>query len=179
MIDIVDGQLFIETNFQAPNNRLVVAGVKAPGIDNWKDLVKETENVLSTSYGGGKLFASYLVDAKTEINQHNYDGELESKVQLPGIGTVFGFGAKKEETQFYYSFTSFTYPSAIYRYDVLTGESTAFRETDLDIDPDDYETKQIFYESQDGTRVPMFIVHKKGLELNGKKSHLALFIWWF
>ena len=161
-------RIYLETNLNAPNNRLVSFDISAPGATNWVDVIPETKNVLSASTGGGKLFASYLVDAKTAIKQFDIQGNPERDIDLPGIGTVFGFSGKKDDDLVYYVFTSFTNPSGVYSYDIHNGKSTELIKPDVSFDPNDFVTKQIFYESKDGTKVPMFIVHKKGLELNGK-----------
>jgi prolyl oligopeptidase len=139
-----------------------------PTRETWEDIIPETENVLSTNTGGGNIFASYLMDAKTAIKQYDYSGNFIRDVQLPAIGTSYGFGGRIEESTFYYTFTSFTYPSSIYNFDIKTGESTIYERPEVDFDPDRYETRQIFYESKDGTKIPMFIVHKKGIKLDGK-----------
>lgn len=161
-------KLYIHTNLNAPNNRLVVTDFAKPTTDTWKDLIAETESVLNTSTGGGKIFANYLVDVKTVIKQYDMSGKLEREVQLPGIGTAGGFGGKIEDKNLYYTFTSFTYPSTIFKYDIASGKSDLYEKPKVDFDPEAYETKQVFYTSKDGTKVPMFIVHKKGIELNGK-----------
>jgi prolyl oligopeptidase len=161
-------RLFIETNLNAPNNRLVSVDFSKPTVENWKDVIPETENVLSTSSGGGYLFADYTVDVKTAVKQYDMNGKFIRDVELPGIGSAGGFGAKRDDTELYYSFTSFTYPSTIFKYDMASGKSTLYYQPNVDFKPDDYETKQVFYTSKDGTKIPMFIVHKKGLELNGK-----------
>lgn len=161
-------RLFIETNLNAPNNRLVSVDFSKPTVENWKDVIPETENVLSTSSGGGYLFADYTVDVKTAVKQYDMNGKFIRDVELPGIGSAGGFGAKRDDTELYYSFTSFTYPSTIFKYDMASGKSTLYYQPKVDFKPDDYETKQVFYTSKDGTKIPMFIVHKKGLELNGK-----------
>jgi prolyl oligopeptidase len=161
-------RLIIQTNLKAPNNKLIEVDFSKPTVDQWKDLVPETENVLSVSTGGGKIFAEYLVDVKSQIKQYDLKGKLEREVELPGIGTIGGFGGKKDEKQLYYTFTSFTYPPSIFKYDIASGKSTLYEKPKVDFNPDDYETKQVFYTSKDGTKVPMFIVHKKGIELNGK-----------
>lgn len=168
VLDNEGSRLLIHTNLGAPNNRLVETDISKVTPDNWKDVIPETDNVLSTATAGGKIFADYMVDAKTEIKQYNMSGKLEREVKLPGIGTAWGFGGKKEEKELYYTFTSFTYPSTIFKYNIDTGESTLYEQPKVDFNPDDYETKQVFYESKDGTKVPMFIVHKKGIELNGQ-----------
>jgi len=159
---------YFNTNIDAPNYRLVKVDINKPDQKNWKDVIPENENVLSVNTGGGKIFANYLVDAKTAIKQYDMNGKLEREVELPGIGSAFGFGAKDEAKDFYYTFTSFTYPSTIFKYDIASGESKLYRASNVKFDPNDYETKQVFYKSQDGTKVPMFIVHKKGLKLDGK-----------
>ncbi|MFK7954138.1 MAG: prolyl oligopeptidase family protein [Ekhidna sp.] len=168
VVENKEEELIIHTNLDAPNNKLITVNFRNPSPENWKTLIPETENVMSAGSAGMKLFASYLVDAKTSIKQYDYVGKLEREVELPGIGTARGFGGIREDEELFYSFTSFTTPSAVYIYNIVTGESKLHRRPELDFNPDDYETKQIFYTSKDGTKVPMFIVHKKGLELNGK-----------
>jgi prolyl oligopeptidase len=161
-------RLLIETNLNAPNNRVVETTIGDPTINTWKDVIPETDNVLNAGTGGGYIFANYLIDAKTAIMQFDLDGKKIRDVELPGIGSAGGFGAREDEKELYYTFTSFTYPSTIFKYDIETGESTLYEQPDIDFNPEDYETKQVFYYSKDSTRVPMFIVHKKGLQLNGK-----------
>jgi prolyl oligopeptidase len=168
VIDNEGTRFLVQTNLNAPNNRVVEFDFANPAIENWKDVIAETENVLSSSTGGGNLFADYTVDVKTQVKQYDMKGKLIREVELPGIGSAGGFGAKLEDKELYYSFTSFTYPSSIFKYDIATGKSTLYNQPKVDFNPDDYETKQVFYTSKDGTKVPMFIVHKKGLELNGK-----------
>ncbi|MTI20055.1 S9 family peptidase, partial [Fulvivirga sp. RKSG066] len=164
----VGSKLLINTNLDAPNNRVVEVDASNPAPENWKTFIPESENVLSVATGGGKIFANYLVDAKTEIKQYSLEGKLEREIELPGIGTATGFSGREQDKTIYYSFTSFTYPSSIFEYDIATGKSTLYEQPEVDFNPEDYETKQVFYKSKDGTEVPMFIVHKKGLELNGK-----------
>lgn len=171
-VDNAGEMFYFRTNIDAPNYRLVKIDIKNPAKENWVDIIPESENVLRVGSGGGKFFANYLVDAKTAIKQFDMEGKLEREVQLPGIGSAGGFGAKKEDTYLYYNFTSFTSPPTIYRYDIASGESELYRQAEVDFNPEDYETKQVFYNSKDGTRVPMFIVHKKGLELNGANPTL-------
>ncbi len=161
-------RLFIQTNADAPNQRLVETTITDPTLSTWKDVIPENENVLSVNTGGGYFFANYLVDAKDEVHQFDLDGNLVRKVELPGIGNVGGFGARMRENQLYYSFTSFTSPTSIYKYDIENGTSELYERPDVKFDPEQYETKQIFYESKDGTKVPMFITHKKGIKLDGK-----------
>ncbi|HMR58403.1 MAG TPA: prolyl oligopeptidase family serine peptidase, partial [Cyclobacteriaceae bacterium] len=139
-----------------------------PSYQNWRDLIPETENSLNASAGGGKIFARYLVDVKTQIKQYDFTGKLDREVELPGIGTAGGFGGRMDDTDLYYTFTSFTYPPTIFKYDIASGKSTEYERPSVKFNPEDYETKQVFYASKDGTKIPMFIVHKKGIELNGK-----------
>ena len=163
-------RILIQTNYEAPNQRVVETTITDPSTPTWKDVIPETENVLSASTGGGYLFTNYLVDAKTEIKQYTTKGELVREVELPAIGSAYGFGTDNDKEFIYYTFTSFTYPSSIYKFDIPSGKSELYKQPDIDFNPDDYETKQVFYESKDGTKVPMFIVHKKGLELDGKNA---------
>ena len=164
----IGDRLLIETNDNAPNKRVVETTIQNPTTDTWKDVIPETENVLSASTGGGYIFANYMQDAKTQIKQFSLAGELVRDVELPAIGTANGIGGKNDDKSFYYTFTSFTYPRTIFNYDIASGESTLYESPKIDFNAEDFETKQVFYESKDGTKIPMFIVHKKGLELNGK-----------
>ncbi|MGB2869034.1 MAG: prolyl oligopeptidase family serine peptidase [Bacteroidota bacterium] len=169
--DVVDNdgsRLIIQTNLNAPNNRVVEVDCATPTPDHWKDIIPESQNVLEVSTVGGKIFAHYVVDVKTKIVQYDLHGAMEHEVELPGIGTASGFGGKQKEKETYYSFNSFTYPNTIFKYDIASGKSMLYEKPKVDFDPDAYETKQVFYESKDGTKIPMFIVYKKGLELNGK-----------
>lgn len=168
VIESEGSKLIIETNHEAPNSKVVWVDAANPSYENWKDLIPETENSLTTSAGGGKVFAFYLVDVKTQVKQYDLNGKLEREVELPGIGTASGFGGWKDDQDVYYTFTSFTYPPTIFKYNVASGKSTEYERPNVKFNPDDYETKQVFYTSKDGTKVPMFIVHKKGIELNGK-----------
>lgn len=161
-------RLLIQTNLDAPNNRVVEADFSKPGIENWKDVVPETEYALEASTGGGYLFAEYIVDVKSQIKQLDLSGKLIRNVELPGIGSASGFEAEENDRELYYSFTSFSYPTTIFKYDLGTGQSTLYSQPKVDFNPTDYETRQVFFSSKDGTKVPMFIVHKKGIALDGK-----------
>lgn len=161
-------KFFMLTNIGAPNYRVVSFDLSQPDRSHWVDVIPEGKNVLDAASGGGKLFASYLVDAKTEVKQFDTNGKLERTVTLPGIGTASGFSADEYDKELYFSFTSFTDPPTIYKYDIESGKSTLYRRPKVDFNPDDYVTEQVFYESKDGTKVPMFIVYKKGLVKNGK-----------
>lgn len=164
-----DGErFFISTNLNAPNNRLVELNINEPAPENWKDVIPETENVLEVSTGGGSIFASYMVDVKSKILQYDYNGKLIREVKLPSIGSAGGFGAEREDKELYYNFTSFTYPGTIFKYDIASGKSEMYWKPAIDFNPEDYTTEQVFYESKDGTKIPMFITYKKGLEKNGK-----------
>ena len=168
IVDNVGTKFYVLTDYNAPNQRLVTFDIKNPKQENWVDLIPETENVLSISTGGGFLFAEYMKDAVSNIKQYDYNGKLVREVALPGIGSAGGFGGKKEETTLYYSFTNYTTPGTIYSYDPKTGKSEIYQKPKVDFNSDNYESKQVFYTSKDGTKVPMIITYKKGLELNGK-----------
>lgn len=167
LIDTDGEDLLIYTNLDAENYRLVRAPANDPSPENWADVIPETENVLNVSTAGGSLFANYMVDVQTEIKQYGYNGEFIRDVELPAIGTAGGFSAEKEDDVLYYTFTSFTYPSSIYEYTIETGESQLYWNPEIDFNPEDYVTEQVFYKSKDGTKVPMFITYKKGVEKNG------------
>lgn len=168
VIDNIGTTLILETNLNAPNKRVVTVDISNPAPENWKDLIPETEHVLNVSTGGNYIFASYMVDAISKVLQYDYQGNLIREVELPGIGTVGGFGAKKEEKELYYNFTNYVTPGSIYKYNIETGATELYQKSKIDFDSDAYESKQIFYTSKDGAKVPMIITHKKGLELTGK-----------
>ncbi len=158
-------KFYMSTNIDAPNYRVVSFTLAAPTV--WTDVIPESQNVLTASTGGGKLFGNYLVDAKSKVKQFDLSGKLEREITLPGIGTAGGFSAKVEEKDLYYVFTSFTTPATIYHYEIADGKSDLFRRPKVDFDPELYTTKQVFYASKDGTKVPMFLVHRKDLKLDG------------
>lgn len=168
IIENVGSKLYIMTNMDAPNQKVVTVDASNPTPENWVDFIPETENVLSPSTGGGNIFANYMVDAVSKVLQYDYDGKLIREVELPGVGTAGGFGTKKEEKELYYSFANYVTPGSIYKYDIEKGVSELYKKPSIDFNPEDYESKQVFYTSKDGTEVPMIITHKKGLELNGK-----------
>ena len=168
-IEVVDGKFLVHTNEGAPNFRVVAIDPKAPAKENWATVIPEKPEVLSgAGTAGGYMFCQYLKDANSKIFQHQLDGTLVREIGLPALGSAGGFGGKRDEKVLFYTFTSFTYPPTIYKFDPATGASEVFREPEVKFDPSAYETKQVFYASKDGTRVPMFIVHKKGLALDGK-----------
>ncbi|WP_299883294.1 prolyl oligopeptidase family serine peptidase [uncultured Lacinutrix sp.] len=168
IIENAGSKLYLVTNLDAPNKKIVTVDASSPTPENWKDLIPETENVLSASTAGGNFFAEYMVDAVSKTLQYDYDGKLIREVKLPGVGSVGRFGAKKEDKELYYSFTNYVTPGNIYKYNIAEGTSELFRKPDIDFNPEDYESKQVFYSSKDGTKVPMIITYKKGTELNGK-----------
>ncbi len=165
-----EGPVFwFKTDFKSPRARLIAIDTTKPERANWKELIPQAEDTLTgVSTVGNCFVANYLKDARSVIKLFALDGRFEREVALPGIGSAGGFGGKRGETETFYSFTSFTVPGRIYRYDMTSGQSTIWREPKVDFNPDDYETKQVFYKSKDGTRVPMFITHRKGLQLDGQ-----------
>ena len=168
VVDNNGSTLFILTNLNAPNQRLVKVDINSPSTGNWKDLIPETENVLNISTGSGYLFARYMQDAISKVLQYDYSGELIREVELPGIGTAGGFNAKKDAKDVYFNFSNYTTPSTIYNLNPKEGNSTVFKKPVMDFNGDDFESKQVFYTSKDSTKVPMIITYKKGLKLNGK-----------
>lgn len=168
LLDNKGSQLFLVTNREAPNKKIVTVDASAPQPENWKDLIPETEYVLSPSTGGGSIFTEYMVDAVSQIKQYDYNGKLVREVELPGVGSAGGFGAKDEDEVLYYSFTNYNTPGSIYKYNIQKGTSELYWKPSIEFNSDDYESNQVFYTSKDGTKIPMIITHKKGLELNGK-----------
>ena len=174
VVDNVGDKLLVETNKGAPNGRVVLIDPKQPGETNWKVVLRERpESLASVSTAGGKLFATYLKDVTTRAYVHSLDGKLENEIALPGLGTATGFGGERDNTFVFYSFNSLSVPPTIYRYDIATKKTSVFRQPKVPgYDPSAFETKQIFYTSKDGTRVPMFLVHRKGLKLDGNNPTL-------
>ncbi|WP_432419414.1 prolyl oligopeptidase family serine peptidase [Flavobacterium praedii] len=161
-------KLFIETDLNAPNKRIVSVDVSNPKPENWKDVIPETENVLTPTTGGGYFFANYMKDAVSVVKQYDYSGKLIREIKLPGIGTASGFGSKKEEKILYYSFTNYITPPSIYSFEPKSGKSAVYQKPKVDFKSEDYQSVQVFYTSKDGTKIPMIITHKKGLKLDGK-----------
>ena len=168
VIDNVDSKLYLVTNLDAPNKKIVTVDAAAPTAENWQDFIPETENVLTASTGGGYFFAEYMVDALSKVYQYSYEGEQIREIQLPGPGSASSLDGKREDEVLYYTFTNYKTPSTIFAFDVDKGESSIYRKSGAQFDSDRYVSTQVFYTSADGTRVPMMITHKKGLELNGK-----------
>ncbi len=169
-----DGPTFyFKTDLDAPRGRVISINLNHPARADWKEIVPQSDATLTgVGYVGGKLHANYLRDARSEIKVFGVDGAFVRNVDLPGVGTAGGFGGKSTDTETFYTFTSFTAPPTIYRYDTTTGESTIYKQAKVDFNPNDFETKQEFFASKDGTRVPMFIVHKKGVTLDGTNPTL-------
>lgn len=173
VVENVGDKLLLLTNHDAPNYKLVLVDPKNPEKANWKLIIPEQPEVLQgVGTAGGKLFASYLKDASTRILQYDTQGKQERSITLPGIGTASGFGGKAEDKMFFYSFTSFVAPPTIYKYDIASGKSELFRKTEVKFNQDEYETKQVFFNSKDGTKVPIFLSYKKGIKLNGQNPVL-------
>ncbi|MBD0346715.1 MAG: S9 family peptidase, partial [Coleofasciculus sp. Co-bin14] len=164
-----DGSVFwFRTDLDAPRGRVIAININNPARDNWQEIIPQAAETLeSVGLLNNQFVADYLKDAHSSIKIFNLDGSFVREVDLPGIGSAGGFGGKRYDTETFYSFTSFTTPATIYRYDMVSGESTIFRQPEVDFNPDGYQTEQIFYQSKDGTQVPMFITHKKGLQLDG------------
>ena len=174
VVDNIGSSLLLYTDSNAPNGRLCRFDPANPGEKNWKDILPERPEPLeSVTSAGGKLFAIYLKDVTTRAYVFAVDGKLENQIPLPGLGTAIGLGGLRDDKFVFYTFTSFNFPPTIYRYDIATQQSSVFRSPDIPgFKPGDYETKQVFYTSKDGTRVPMFLVHRKGLALDGKNPTL-------
>lgn len=166
-------QFYFKSDYKAPKKCVLVIDVSAPDKQNWDVIVPETDNSMeSAGIVGDSLILRYLEDAKTQVKLFDLAGKFVREVEFPGIGSASGFGGRRDHTETFYSFSSFNRPPSIYRYDLESGKSELIREAKVDFDPAAYEVKQVFYNSKDGTRVPMFISHKKGLELNGKNPTL-------
>ncbi|ATC99562.1 prolyl oligopeptidase [Pseudoalteromonas spongiae UST010723-006] len=167
VIENEGSKLYLVTNLDAPNKRIVTVDAAKPTPDNWKDLIPETENVLNVSTGGGYIFARYMVDAISKVQQYDKSGKLVRDIELPGVGTAGGFGGEKEDKELYYSFTNYKTPGTTFKFNVETGKSEVYRKSGADFDPAQFESKQVFYKSKDGTEVPMILTYKKGLKLDG------------
>ncbi|AFR35635.1 prolyl oligopeptidase family serine peptidase [Riemerella anatipestifer] len=167
--DVVDTKgdfIYALTDKGAPNMRLVKFDIKNPSV--WTDVIPETENVLRVSTGGGYIFANYMKDAVTLVQQMDYNGKKVRDITLPGKGTAGGFSGKDSEKELYYAFTSYITPNTIYKLNVETGASSVYQKPKVKFNPDDFVSEQVFYTSKDGTKVPMTINYKKGLKLDGK-----------
>lgn len=161
-------KLFFVTNYKAPNTRVVMVNAKTPSVDNWKDIIPETEHVLSPSSAGGFIFAEYMVDAISKVYQYDLTGKQVREISLPDIGSAGSFAGKSEAKTTYFTFSNYITPTTIYQYDIASGESSLFNEPASAFDGSEYVSKQVFYTSADGTKVPMIITHRIDAQLNGK-----------
>ncbi|MFW6226856.1 MAG: prolyl oligopeptidase family serine peptidase [Bacteroidota bacterium] len=168
VVDHIDGEFIVKTNYDAPRYRLVLIDPENPEPENWKDLIPEKESVLQmATIAGKKLITTYMVDASSKAYVYSLEGERIHEIVLPGIGSMGSFRGDKEDNEAFYTFSSYTMPPTIFRYDIENNKSEVFRKPEIKFNSDEYETKQIFYASKDGTKIPMFITHKKGLKMNG------------
>jgi prolyl oligopeptidase len=173
VVESLNGKILLQTDHDAPKYKLVSIDPAQPAKERWQTIIPESKHLLEwVSFTGNKLFAGYQQDVSSHIYQYSLDGKKEKEIDLPGIGTAGGFGGTKNATETFYQFTSFTVPNIIYRYDILNGKSELFKTIEFPIDLSQYETKQVFYPSKDGTKVPMFITSKKGLKLDGSNPTL-------
>jgi prolyl oligopeptidase len=167
VVDHKAGKLYIQTNLNAPNNKVIIVDVANPKAENWKDLIPETENVLNIDNGAGYLFANYTKDAVSQIKQFDYSGKLIREIKLPALGSAGGFGGKKDQKIVYYSFSNFTTANTIFAFEPKTGISKIYKRDKVDFKSEAFESVQVFYPSKDGTKIPMTISYKKGTRLDG------------
>ncbi|WP_439129198.1 prolyl oligopeptidase family serine peptidase [Polaribacter sp.] len=168
VLDNRESKLYIVTNLKALNQKVVTVDAANPTPENWVDFIPETKNVLNPTTGAGFIFANYMVNAVSKVLQYDFNGQLIREVNLPGIGSVYGFGGKTKVRELYFSFTNYNTPSAIYKYIPESGKYDLYRKSQIDFNSELYTSTQVFYPSKDGTKIPMIITHKKGVELNGK-----------
>ena len=167
-IENVGSKMYLVTNLGAPNKKVVTVDVANPTPENWKDFIPETENVLSLNSGAGYFFATYMVDAVSKVLQYDFEGKLIREVILPGVGSAEGFDGKTKATALYFSFANYSTPGSSYKFNPEDGTYESYWKPAIAFNSDAYASKQIFYTSKDGTKVPMMITHKKGVELNGE-----------
>ncbi len=168
LLDNKGSTLYFVTNLGAPNKRLVKVDAGSPAPEYWQDVIAETDNVLSMSTAGGYLFASYMIDAISHVQQYTYNGKKLRDIKLPGVGTAWGFSDKQKATKAYFSFTNYHTPATIYTLDLARGQTELYQKPKTAFDSEQYISTQVFYSSKDGTKVPMIITHKKDLEITGK-----------
>jgi prolyl oligopeptidase len=164
----IESKIYLVTNLNAPNKKIVTVNASNPTSENWVDFIPETEHVLSPSTGAGYLFANYMVNAISKVIQHDFEGNKIREIELPGLGSAEGFSGKKAAKEIYFSFTNYNTPGCSYKLNPTDGTYSVYWQPRIDFNSDAYESKQVFYASKDGTKIPMMITHKKGLELNGK-----------
>ena len=168
VIDNIGGNFLIQTNSNAPNEKVMLFDPKKPAEKDWKTIIAEKKEPLQyVTSAGGKLFVVYMKDVATKAYVYDFKGKLENEIKLPGVGTASGFGGNGDDKIVFYTYTSFSSPSTIYKYDIFSKKSSVFRKLNLPFNPENFETKQVFYKSKDGTKVPMFITYKKGIKLDG------------
>lgn len=173
VLDHIDNYLLVHTNYKAPKYKLIKIPINTLDVGNWRDIIPEKKDVLrNCSLAGGKIVANYIVDAKSKAEVYNLEGEKVNEIGFPTLGTFSGMSGEIKDSIAFYSFTSFTVPSVVYKYNVETNKSVEFFRPSINFNFDNYETEQVFYTSNDGTKIPMFIVHKKGIELNGQNPTL-------
>ncbi len=173
VVDNDGDRLLLRTNDEAPNYKLVSIDPRKPEKANWKTIIPEKTDFLEgVGHAGGSLFAQYLKDASTRVYKYSYDGKLAGTIPLPGIGTAVGFSGERSDSSIFYTYTSFDTPPAIYHYDIATGESKLFRNTKINMSTENFVTEQVFVTSKDGTGVPMFITHKKGIKMDSNNPVL-------
>lgn len=172
LFDADDQYFYIQTDKGAPNGKVVIAPLNQPQSDYWTDLIPEQKEVLSVNTGGGNIFCSYLKDAITKVLQYDMKGNKVREVELPGLGSAMGFSGKRKDKTVFYSFSSYTTPSTIYKMDIASGKTEVYKKPTLQFNSDDYESKQVFYPSKDGTKIPMMITYKKGIKLDGNNPTL-------
>ncbi len=168
LIDNADSKLYLVTDRNAPNKKIVTVDAAKPSVEHWVDFIAETENVLIPSTGGGYFFTEYMIDATSRVFQYDYNGKKIKEIELPGLGSTSSLSGKKDDKTLYYSFTNYKTPPTIFSYDVIKGRSAVYRRSGAKFDPAHYVSKQVFYSSKDGTKVPMIITHKKDIVLDGK-----------
>jgi prolyl oligopeptidase len=168
VLETINDDFFLVTNINAPNKKVVKTNYNNLSLNEWEEIIPNTKDVLNASSGGGFLFAEYMIDAFSQVYQYDFEGNKIRKINLPGIGSVGGFSGKINKKSLYFSFTNYHTPSSIYEYDIKTGNFDLYWSPKIDFNSTNYISKQVFYNSKDGTKVPMIITHKKGLELDGK-----------
>lgn len=172
VIDADDQFFYIQTDRNAPNGKLMTAALTTPAEANWKTLIDSKPEVLSASVAGGNIFCSYLKDAVSKVYQYNKAGKQIREIVLPGLGSAGGFSARKDEKELYYGYTGYTAPYSIFKLNIESGKTELYKQPKVEFKPEEYESKQIFYTSKDGTKIPMIITHKKGIKMDGKNPCL-------
>ena len=167
VLSIKGDKLYLQTNLNAPNGKVVVADINNPTPEHWKDLIPETQNVLTPVVAGNYIFAQYMIDAISEIKQYDFEGKFLREIKLPSIGTASVETAEEKDTETYFTFENYYTPLSIYKLDLETGKTELYWAPKIDFNPNDFESKQVFYTSKDGTKVPMIITYKKGTPLDG------------